>query len=284
MSSTSPRVCTGVAGFRTTPTLQPWARISSRLRFRWRQASWWTEIQLAPASAKAGMNSSGFSIIRWQSSGTSTTLRNEATTGGPMVKFGTKWPSITSQWMTVAPPRTAASAASPKWAKSADNMDGASSIKTHFSTGDLRAILTRTIDAQVTVATPDSSPAARTGGACVRTKVRIASAVKLARDPGRSRVPAKRRCCASWGGGGWRSARDYYADEACPRRRQVEMNCPAGEHPFVAPRVDVIRVRITCNTAIFRQMTKACSSSGWVGLGVLIRNSLPATRFWDHRL
>jgi len=52
-----------------------------------------------------------------------------------MVRLGTKCPSITSQWITVAPPRTAALAASARRAKSADRMDGANSIKTHFSHG-----------------------------------------------------------------------------------------------------------------------------------------------------
>src|SRR5260370_1269392 len=35
------------------------------------------------------MNSSGFSIIRWQSSGNSVALRSDFTTGGPIVRFGT---------------------------------------------------------------------------------------------------------------------------------------------------------------------------------------------------
>lgn len=46
-----------------------------------------------------------------------------------MVILGTKWPSITSTWSRVAPPRTAALASSARRAKSADKMDGAISIK-----------------------------------------------------------------------------------------------------------------------------------------------------------
>src|SRR5438876_10539979 len=82
---------------------------------------------------------SGFSIIRWQSSGTSVTFRKDLTTGGPMVMLGTKWPSITSTCSSVPPPASAARASSAKRAKSADKMDGASSIMQ--STAILGAIL-----------------------------------------------------------------------------------------------------------------------------------------------
>ena len=128
MSSTSPRVCTGVAGLITTPALQPWSRICCKVRFRCTQASWCTEIQSAPASAKAGMKSSGFSIIKWQSSGTSVTWRSDFTTGGPIVILGTKWPSITSTCKSVPPPSRAAWTSSARRAKSADKIEGASSI------------------------------------------------------------------------------------------------------------------------------------------------------------
>ena len=49
------------------------------------------------------------------------------TTGGPRVMLGTKCPSITSTWMTVPPPRSAAATCSARWAKSADRIDGKSS-------------------------------------------------------------------------------------------------------------------------------------------------------------
>ena len=49
------------------------------------------------------MNSSGFSIIRWQSSGNLVALRSDFTTGGPIVRFGTKCPSMMSTWMTLPP-------------------------------------------------------------------------------------------------------------------------------------------------------------------------------------
>jgi hypothetical protein len=49
--------------------------------------------------------------------------------------FGTKCPSITSTCSTVAPPSATAWIWSPRWAKSADNMEGASSINRIFSFG-----------------------------------------------------------------------------------------------------------------------------------------------------
>src|SRR5581483_2545216 len=82
----------------------------------------------APASTKAGTYRSGFSIIRCTSSGRSVALRNDATTGGPMVILGTKCPSITSTCSSEAPPSAAACTCSASRAKSAERMDGASSI------------------------------------------------------------------------------------------------------------------------------------------------------------
>src|SRR5262249_38761885 len=69
-----------------------------------------------------------FSIIRWQSSGSLVNLRKDLTTGGPSVMLGTKCPSMTSTWTTVAPPSVAAWTCSARWAKSADRIEGASSI------------------------------------------------------------------------------------------------------------------------------------------------------------
>src|SRR5258708_26468317 len=82
------------------------------------------------------MNSSGFSIIRWQSSGNSVTLRNDFTTGGPIVRLGTKCPSMMSTWMILPPPSPAARTCSPSRAKSAERIDGASSIKCELSEPD----------------------------------------------------------------------------------------------------------------------------------------------------
>src|SRR5580698_2923033 len=131
MSSTSSSIATGVAGLITTPGLHPCDAIKCSVRSRCMQTSWWTDIQVAPASANAGINSSGFSIIKWQSNGTSrTALRSDFTTGGPIVIFGTKCPSMMSTCSTVPPPSIAALACSPRREKSAERIDGASSICT----------------------------------------------------------------------------------------------------------------------------------------------------------
>src|SRR5260370_5612493 len=160
MSSTSSSVCTGVAGLMTTAGWHPCDAIKCSVRFRCTQASWCTEIQLATASAKAPMKSSGFSIIKWQSKGTlAMVFRSEATTGGPIVKFGTKWPSITLRCKTVPPPSMAASASAPSCAKSAERMDGASSIKARSSRSSLGFRI---------------AAIARRNGIAVRTSFRVA--------------------------------------------------------------------------------------------------------------
>src|SRR5579883_1375096 len=75
------------------------------------------------------MKSSGFSIIMWQSMGREVTFRSDASTGVPIVRLGTKCPSITSKCMTVPPPASAALTSSARCAKSADRIDGSSSTK-----------------------------------------------------------------------------------------------------------------------------------------------------------
>src|SRR5579872_1168853 len=47
-----------------------------------------------------------------------------STTGGPSVRFGTKWASMMSTCSMVAPPRSTRSISSAKCAKSADRIDG----------------------------------------------------------------------------------------------------------------------------------------------------------------
>jgi hypothetical protein len=46
-------------------------------------------------------------------------------TTGPIVIFGTKWPSITSTWIQSAPAASTARISSPNLAKSAERIDGA---------------------------------------------------------------------------------------------------------------------------------------------------------------
>src|ERR1039458_3990392 len=97
-------------------------------RCRLRHTSCCTEVRLAPASAKAGMKASGSSIIRWQSSGSLVMGRSALTMGGPKVMLGTKWPSMTSMWTMVPPPRSAAATSSARWAKSEARMEKQRSI------------------------------------------------------------------------------------------------------------------------------------------------------------
>src|SRR5579864_9693686 len=82
-------------------------------------------MRCAPALANASMKSPGRSIIRCTSSGKRVALLNDATMGTPMEILGTKWPSITSTWITAAPADSTARTCSPKTAKFAAKMDGA---------------------------------------------------------------------------------------------------------------------------------------------------------------
>ena len=103
------------------------ARAPSPRRFRARlrgsrAASMWKVTDAPPASAYIGAQRSGSSIIRWQSSGIGLTFARASTTGRPRVRFGTKWPSITSTWAQSALAIRASSAS--RLAKSADRMLG----------------------------------------------------------------------------------------------------------------------------------------------------------------
>src|SRR5712692_5598689 len=103
----SRNISTDVAGLMATPASSPSSLIACTVRYSDVVASTWTSMRLAPAFAKASMNCSGCSIIRWASIGRSVTLRTASTTSGPKVKLGTKWPSMMSTWMRSAPAATA---------------------------------------------------------------------------------------------------------------------------------------------------------------------------------
>ena len=87
---------TGVAGLIASPARAPRRRSSRASRTGAPAASAWKVTDAAPASAKPGAQRSGSSIIRWTSTGTGATSTSRSTTGSPMVRFGTKWLSMTS--------------------------------------------------------------------------------------------------------------------------------------------------------------------------------------------
>src|SRR5947207_11139794 len=62
--------------------------------------------------------------MRWQSKGSRLCARQALTMAGPMVRFGTKWPSMTSRWRRSAPASMEA-ISSASLLKSADSSDGA---------------------------------------------------------------------------------------------------------------------------------------------------------------
>src|ERR671925_381480 len=85
-------------------------------------------MESAPARAKSSTRRSGRSTIRCTSSTPSrpcTRSRSASTTSAPMVIGGTKWPSMTSTWITRAPASITSSTCAPSRAKSAARIDGA---------------------------------------------------------------------------------------------------------------------------------------------------------------
>ena len=61
--------------------------------------------------------------------------RRARTTSGPIVMFGTKWPSMTSTWIQSAPAATTSRTSSPSRAKSADRIEGAMTIGLRSGSG-----------------------------------------------------------------------------------------------------------------------------------------------------
>src|SRR3954470_9035896 len=85
-------------------------------------------IMSAPAFANSAIWCSGRSIIRCTSRippASWTWSASEPTISGPIVIGGTKWPSITSQWMTRAPASMTSATCWPSCAKSDERIEGA---------------------------------------------------------------------------------------------------------------------------------------------------------------
>lgn len=100
------------------------------------KASKWKVKTEAPLLAKAPTHLSGSTTIRWQSSTAfGSPFLSDWTTHGPIVKFGTNCPSITSTWSQSAPHLIASSHSLFKFAKSADKILGAIKIDFYVSFG-----------------------------------------------------------------------------------------------------------------------------------------------------
>src|SRR5262249_3244078 len=115
----------GTSGLTAIDALAPRLRICCRVFVGSGQVSGWTDTQSAPASMNSGAYLSGSVIIKWTSSGTRAALRTASTTNGPIVRFGTKWPSIISTWSQSAPASSTARICSPRQVKSDDSIEGA---------------------------------------------------------------------------------------------------------------------------------------------------------------
>ena len=113
----------GVSGLAARPTRRPRSRIWA-ISAAVSPTSTCTVQPSAPASRNGCRYRAGSVIIRWVSKNRSLWARSEATTGGPMVRLGTKWPSMTSTCSQSVPGATRPTA-SARLPKSADRMDGA---------------------------------------------------------------------------------------------------------------------------------------------------------------
>src|SRR5690242_2082754 len=107
------------------PACFPSALIACTVRCTCGPASGWTVMMSAPASANDSSHISTGLTIRWTSNGLVVCGRSALTTPGPMVRLGTKCPSITSTWIQSAPASSIARTSSPSRAKSAERIDGA---------------------------------------------------------------------------------------------------------------------------------------------------------------
>src|SRR5215471_3140482 len=125
----------GVAGLMTTPARLPRALIRCTVRCRFGLPSQWTRSESDPASANVSRNASGSDTMRCVSSGRRVTRRTDCTMAGPIERLGTKCPSMTSTWMRSAPARSASVTCSPRRAKSAARIEGASRTRSLLSGG-----------------------------------------------------------------------------------------------------------------------------------------------------
>src|SRR5262245_5221714 len=119
----------------TTPGRLPSALILCTVRCRLSLPSQWTRMESDPASANVSRNASGSDTMRCVSRGSRVTRRTDCTMAGPIERLGTKCPSITSTWMRSAPARSASAICSPRRAKSAARIEGASRTRSLRSGG-----------------------------------------------------------------------------------------------------------------------------------------------------
>mmetsp|Transcript_5647 Transcript_5647/g.7520 ORF Transcript_5647/g.7520 Transcript_5647/m.7520 type:complete len:323 (+) Transcript_5647:266-1234(+) len=114
----------GVSGLSAIPGFIPFSKIISIILPGSSTASKWKVNVSAPALAKSGSHCAGLDTMRWQSKHALVYFRTAAITGAPMVRFGTKWPSITSMCSQSAPNLIISWHSEPSLAKSEDRTLG----------------------------------------------------------------------------------------------------------------------------------------------------------------
>ncbi len=124
---TGAKADTGVLGLRATAALHPasWIMATARTSSSSVSTSACTFTRSAPASMNQGISVRGLSIMRCTSQTSEVAALSCFSSGTPMVRLGTKWPSMTSIWTKAAPACSIMAMSSAKCMKSADKMDGA---------------------------------------------------------------------------------------------------------------------------------------------------------------
>ena len=95
-------------------------------------ASQWNVTELAPAAARGSTSAPGSAHDRWQSRNAPAThcVLRCATTGGPIVRFGTNRPSMRSTWSQSAPSASARATSDARLPWSAARSEGATIART----------------------------------------------------------------------------------------------------------------------------------------------------------
>ena len=126
-SMTGARADTGVFGFRATAAIFPasWIMATARTSPSSSSTSACTFTRSAPASMNQGISSRGLSIMRCTSQTRDVAGLSDFNSGTPMVRLGTKWPSMTSMCTKPAPAASIMATSSPRRMKSADRREGA---------------------------------------------------------------------------------------------------------------------------------------------------------------
>ena len=118
----------GVPGLSASPARQPSSRIASSVRLVCAVASVVNRDRVGAGPGELGdvvLGTFDHQVDVDRAAGVVDLIGDRPATSGPIVIGGTKWPSITSTWMTRAPASMTSATCEPSFEKSAERIDGA---------------------------------------------------------------------------------------------------------------------------------------------------------------